>query len=376
MIYYFKLTFKIFDMKRFYILYLFCFLFTVFNTACEDEEIPEEFQEEYNEAIAEMGDEQEASNNGNDNNPQQEKEPEEPIEEVKKNDREYCDDSLFCVGDPTQDDNADDMQDDTGGDMGGDTGGDMGGDTTNVPDDIEPLGEGGVVYFVDGTTQIVKNFNPSVDKIDLGTDSIHTQILIDTPDGVSFQNFYQWDKVLLLQGVYLKDLTVANFSPIADAHLQQDLSAALAYDDGSGLVRKNTVYLRSHQQDLEEVVDFDPSTDKVSFFYLSVRGDAQTNYAVEETSQGVRFYSPATGQSLTLSGVSLSDLTSEHFEWRASQLEDTVHSRMGLDKAVPGFSIENCTVFSGKSVAMAGLVDRAPYHSGQAEIYTGTPRGQ
>lgn len=86
-----------------------------------------------------------------------------------------------------------------------------------------------------------------------------------------------------------------SFAPIADAHLQQDLSAALAWADGSGLVRANTVYVRSHEAGLEEVVDFDPATDMISMFYLSVRGDGELNFSVEETAAGVRFFSPLTG---------------------------------------------------------------------------------
>ncbi|MEM1300184.1 MAG: cellulose binding domain-containing protein [Pseudomonadota bacterium] len=118
------------------------------------------------------------------------------------------------------------------------------------------------------------------------------------------------------------------------------------------------------------------STAKVSFFYLSVRGDGQLNFAVEDTAEGARFYSPLTGQSLTLRGVSFSELDSSHFEWRANQLEDGIAGRMGLEAVIDGFSYPSENIFTGKSVAMAGLVDRAPYHSQQGyEDYTGTPIG-
>ncbi|MGD1882969.1 MAG: cellulase family glycosylhydrolase [Paracoccaceae bacterium] len=226
----------------------------------------------------------------------------------------------------------------------------------------------GQTYAV-GSTDVITGFDPSKDVLDLGTDSIHNQIGVDTAEGFAMLHMFDGSKSTLLEGVYLKDLSAGNFAPIADAHLQQDLSAALAYENGTGLVRGNTVYVRSHEAGLEEVVDFNPATDKISMFYLSVRGDQKLNFVAEDTAEGARFFSPITGQSLTLRGVSMTELDSSHFEWRANQLEDNVAGRMGLADEIAGFTYEN--IYSGKSVAMAGLVDRAPYHS-QPE-YTGTP---
>lgn len=230
---------------------------------------------------------------------------------------------------------------------------------------------GGGQTFSVGSTEIVTGFDPSRDRLDLGTDSIHNQIGVDTAEGFAMLHMFDSSKSMLLEGVYLKDLTAANFTPIADAHLQQDLSAALAFENGTGLVRDNTIYVRSHEAGLQEIVDFNPATDKISMFYLSVRGDQELNFSVEETAEGVRFYSPITGQSITLRDTGLSGLTSDHFEWRANQLEDNVAGRMALADKIEGFTYQN--IYSGKSVEMAGLVDRAPYHS-QPE-YTGTPIG-
>lgn len=235
-----------------------------------------------------------------------------------------------------------------------------------------PFIGGGQTYYV-GQTSVVTDFDPATDVLDLGPDSIHNQIPVDTPDGFMLLHMFNASKSLLLQGVHLADLHAENFAPISDAHLQQDLSAVLAYENGTGLVRPNTIYIRSHEQGLVETVDFNPATDKISFFYLSVRGDGQRNFAVEDTAEGARFYNPLTGQSLTLRDVSFSELDSSHFEWRANQLEDGIAGRMGLDSVIDGFAYVSENIFSGKSVAMAGLVDRAPYHS-QPE-YTGTPIG-
>ena len=266
--------------------------------------------------------------------------------------------------------------DNGGGDTGGgDTGdGDTGGGDTGGGDtgDGGPFVGGGQTYYV-GQTTVVTGFDPTRDVLDLGPNSIHNQIPIDTPDGFMMLHMFNSSLSLLVEGVRLADLHPENFAPISDAHLQQDLSAVLAYENGTGLVRPNTVYIRSHEQGLEEIVDFNPATDKISFFYLSVRGDGQRNFAVEDTAEGARFYNPLSGQSLTLRDVSFSELNSSHFEWRANQLEDGIAGRMGLDDVIDGFTYVTENIFSGKSVAMAGGVDRAPYHS--QPDYTGTPIG-
>ncbi|MEM6743452.1 MAG: Calx-beta domain-containing protein [Pseudomonadota bacterium] len=235
-----------------------------------------------------------------------------------------------------------------------------------------PFVGGGTTYQV-GQIAVVTGFDPTRDVLDLGPPSIHNQIPVDTPDGFMMLHMFNPGFSTLVEGVWLADLHPENFAPIADGHLQQDMSAILAYEDGSGLVRPNTVYARSHEEGVVEVVDFDPATDKLSFFYLSVRGDGGLNFRAEQTAEGARFWNPLTGQSLTLRDVDFADLDSSHFEWRANQLEDGIAGRMGLEALIDGFSYPPGNVFSGKSVAMAGLVDRAPYHS--QPDYTGTPIG-
>ncbi|MEM7213761.1 MAG: Calx-beta domain-containing protein, partial [Pseudomonadota bacterium] len=221
-----------------------------------------------------------------------------------------------------------------GGDAGG---GSSGGDTG-------PFVGGGVTYTV-GATSVVTGFDPTRDVLDLGPNSIHNQIPVDTADGFMMLHMFNPGLSMLVEGVWLADLHPENFVPISDSHLQQDLSAVLAYEDSSGLVRPNTVYVRSHQEGLVETVDFDPATDKISFFYLSVRGDGLRNFAVEDTAGGARFFNPLNGQSLTLNGVSFSELNSSHFEWRANQLEDNVASRIGLSSVIDDFQIVSENVF-------------------------------
>ena len=131
----------------------------------------------------------------------------------------------------------------------------------------DELESGGTTYVrPTSSRQVVANFDPAKDKIDVGTESIHTQIVMDGPDGLTFQNMFNQNVELVLEGIFLKDLQWFNFEPIADAHLQQDLSAALAYENCTGLSRPNTVYIRSHEPNLVEEVDFNPITDKIRFF--------------------------------------------------------------------------------------------------------------
>lgn len=243
--------------------------------------------------------------------------------------------------------------------------------TGNTIDELQP---GGTIYSRPiSSSLIVTDFDPARDQIDLGAQSIHTQIVYDGETGLTCQNMFNQNSILVLEGIFLKDLNWFNFTPVADAHLQQDLSAALAYENCTGLSRPNTVYVRSHQANLVEEVEFDPATDKVSFFYLLVRGDEGVNFLAEQTWEGARFFSPFTGQSITLLNVDLSDLTPAHFEFRANQLEDNLVGRIDLDYYIEGFQVDNNNVFNGKSVAMAGGVDRAPYHSFNHPEYTGDP---
>ncbi len=238
----------------------------------------------------------------------------------------------------------------------------------------ESIESGGTTYVRSTSeNQTITNFDPTKDKIDVGQQSIHTQIMLDSPDGLTFENMFNPNGKLILQGINLVDLKWFNFEPIADAHFQQDISAALAYENCTGLSRSNTVYLRSHETNLVEEVDFNPATDKVSFFYLAVRGDAGVNYAVEQTAAGARFYSPYTNQSMTLKDVQFSELTPAHFEFRANQLEDNLAGRMGLDQVISNWQIDQDNVYNGKSVPMAGGVDRAPYHIYNHDEYTGSP---
>lgn len=277
--------------------------------------------------------------------------------------------------DDEQDDN-DDMDDDTDSDDDHDHDHDMNDDTDSANDiPTSPVEDtGGILYVKDESNQIeVDGFDLTIDRIELGSQSIHNQIPIDTPEGLKFHNLFN-DNYLLIKGIFMHQFATDNFYPIADAHLQQDLSACMAWENGSAFVRPNTVYIRSHEENNVEVVDFNADTDKISFIYLSVRADDKLNFAVEQTVVGVRFFSPVSGQSITLKDLTFADLKNEHFEWRANQLEDNIASRMGLSQEIDGFEIIEANVYNGKSIANAGGIDKAPYHRYNHRPYSGTRR--
>ncbi|MEM9044728.1 MAG: hypothetical protein AAGC81_08520 [Pseudomonadota bacterium] len=116
-----------------------------------------------------------------------------------------------------------------------------------------------------GQTQVLTGFDPTTDLLDLGPNSIHSQIPVDTPSGFMTVHLFSSSQSLPTEGVSPADLHPESFTPIADSHPQQILSAALSYADGSDLMRPNTVYVRSHQEGVQETVDLNPATDKVSF---------------------------------------------------------------------------------------------------------------
>lgn len=249
--------------------------------------------------------------------------------------------------------------------------------TSEVPEPVtgestpesEPNFDGGGQTFNLTRNSTAEGFDASKDKINLGPDSIHNNIPVQTEDGLAFR--YQWDGTeYLLEDVELQDLSAENFEPISDNHLRQDVSAILAWENGTGPIRDNTVYVRGHQEGLQETVDFDPATDKVSFFYYNNRGE---NSVVEETPEGVKFSSNVTGQSLTLRGVKFSDLSAENFEFRGGQVEDRIDRRMGLADQIDNMEIVEGNVFSGEGIARAGIEDpSAGYLAGSYPAYTGT----
>ncbi|OYX75791.1 MAG: hypothetical protein B7Y95_00655 [Rhizobiales bacterium 32-66-11] len=215
-------------------------------------------------------------------------------------------------------------------------------------------GEGRVFAVTTSGADIV-GFDPAKDKLDLGGVSVHNFIVVDTPAGVGFMNPWSGE-MAIVQGVSLGQLTIDSFMPIENDHLRQDLSGALAWEQGvTG--EPNTVYARSHEIGQIDKVAFDPASDVVDFRYFGTR---EQIYMVD-SSEGVVISNSGTGQALILLNVKVADLTVENFEFHFAQVrEDRVHQQLGFT-TVPDSQV------LPQGVPIAGT-DAWPSHTG-----TGTP---
>ncbi|MGK7935906.1 MAG: Calx-beta domain-containing protein, partial [Xenococcaceae cyanobacterium] len=135
---------------------------------------------------------------------------------------------------------------------------------TNPPTPTTPSNS--QVVVVDENGADILNFNTATDKIDFGSYSVHSMIITEKPEGVTFDNPWNNNEQTLV-GISLKDLSVDNFLPIANSHLREDVSGVLAWETGNAVIKPNTVYVRSHEVNKKEVVRFNAATDKISFLY-------------------------------------------------------------------------------------------------------------
>ncbi|MFG1424706.1 Calx-beta domain-containing protein [Roseixanthobacter glucoisosaccharinicivorans] len=215
-------------------------------------------------------------------------------------------------------------------------------------------GEGRVFSVTTDGPDIV-GFDPAKDKLDLGGVSVHNFIVVDTPAGVGFMNPWSGETAIV-QGVSLGQLTIDSFMPIENNHLRQDLSGALAWEQGiTG--EPHTVYARSHEIGQIDKVAFDPATDVVDFRYFGTR---EQIYMVD-SAEGVVISNSGTGQALILLGVKVADLTIDNFEFHFAQVrEDRVALQLGFS------SVPDSQVLP-QGVPIAGT-DEWPSHTG-----TGTP---
>lgn len=177
----------------------------------------------------------------------------------------------------------------------------------------------------DGQRRAIVDFDPARDKLDLGENSVHAFIVVDTAEGVAFMDPWSGREVLIA-GVSLGQLTVDSFVPVQNAHLRQDLSGALAWEHGIEEA-PHTVYARSHEVGQIDRVAFDPATDVVDFRYYGTR---EQLYMVDGA-EGVVIGNYTTGQTLILLGTRLDELSPENFLFHAAQVqEDRIWSQLGL----------------------------------------------
>ncbi|OYW60632.1 MAG: hypothetical protein B7Z30_03865 [Rhizobiales bacterium 12-68-15] len=183
----------------------------------------------------------------------------------------------------------------------------------------------GRIFEISTTGADIVGFDPARDKLDLGDVSVHNCIVVDTPNGVAFMNPWSGEMAVVV-GVSLGQLTIDSFVPIQNDHLRQDLSGALAWEQGI-TPAANTVYARSHEIGQIDRVEFDPATDVVDFRYFGTREQIY----MSDSADGVIISNSGTGQALILLGVTKAELTVENFLFHSPQVyEDRVHLQLGF----------------------------------------------
>lgn len=189
---------------------------------------------------------------------------------------------------------------------------------------------GGVVYTADTNADDIVGFVAAADALDFGDTSVHGlivtkslagEIVIDSPWSVEAQ---------IVQGVTFQDVSIDSFGIVGNEHLRQDIGGVISWEQGVGPRDPDTVYLRSHEYGVHEVVEgFDPASMTLSFLYFGTR----ERLGVEDTAEGLVISSLPSGQSVTLTGVQLADLDPAQVEFHHDQvMEDNLEASFGFDQ--------------------------------------------
>ncbi len=186
---------------------------------------------------------------------------------------------------------------------------------------------GGTKFLADINADDITGFDPNRDEIDVGGTSVHGLIITKTPNGELALDSPWSAAMQIVQGAQITDLTMANFGIVGNEHLRQDLGGVMSWELGIGPREADTIYVRSHEYGVSEVIDnFDPGTMKISFLYFGTR----ERLSVEDTSAGLVISSLPTGQSMTLTGVTKADLIPGLIEFHHDQVvEDNLEIPFG-----------------------------------------------
>ena len=187
---------------------------------------------------------------------------------------------------------------------------------------------GGVTYQANPAGSDITVFNPTTDRLDFGEISVHGLILGALPDGTAGIVNPWGDQVQALQGLSWNDLSLDNLGVVGNEHLRQDIGAVLSWEQGIGSRELGTVYVRSHQFGVQEVIHgFDPQTQKLNFLYTGTR----ERLSVVDTDQGLLIQFEPTNQSVLLTGVQRSDLIGANLEFHHDQvMEDNLEVPFGF----------------------------------------------
>lgn len=191
----------------------------------------------------------------------------------------------------------------------------------------------GRVFQVNAAEPDIIGFNPAIDRFDFGNVSVHNLIVGKLATGeLAFVNPWAWTpEYQVVQGISFKDLTVENFGIVQNEHLRQDIGGALSWERGVGPRDPGTIYVRSHEHGVREVVrGFDPATQKLSFLYFGTR----ERLTVTDTAEGLLISVEPSKQSVLLVGVKKADLVPANIQFHHDQIiEDQLEGPFGIAAA-------------------------------------------
>lgn len=203
-------------------------------------------------------------------------------------------------------------------------------DGSNPPSTTGTADAGGVKYQADYFGDDITNFDVARDELDFGDTSVHNMIINKTPQGELIIDNPWWDDMQIVQGVAFDDFTAENFGIVGNEHLRQDIGGVLSWELGVGPRDPETVYIRSHEYGVQEVIDnFDPTSMKISFLYYGTR----ERLSVEDTDDGLVISTQPSGQSFTFTGITLADLQPGTIEFHHDQvMEDKLEEPFGFNQ--------------------------------------------
>ncbi|WP_170410245.1 hypothetical protein [Ruegeria atlantica] len=203
-------------------------------------------------------------------------------------------------------------------------------DGSNPPATTGTTDTGGVKFRTDSNADDITGFRPGTDQLDFGGTSVHGMIVTKSSTGEIVIDSPWSDAAQIVQGVTYQDVTIEDFGVVGNEHFRQDMGAVVSWEQGVGPRDADTIYIRSHEYGVHEVIDgFDPAAMKISFLYFGTR----ERLNVEDSSQGLVISSLPTGQSVTLTGVSKADLIPGLVEFHHDQvMEDNLEVPFGFDQ--------------------------------------------
>ena len=203
-------------------------------------------------------------------------------------------------------------------------------DGSNPPQSTGTTDEGGTRFKADSNADDIVGFQPGTDALDFGGTSVHGMIVTKSTAGEIVIDSPWSDAAQIVQGVGYGDVTLSNFGVVGNEHLRQDMGGVISWEQGVGPREADTVYVRSHEYGVHEVVDgFDPSAMKISFLYFGTR----ERLSVEDTEDGLVISSLPSGQSITFTGVAKADLVPGLVEFHFDQvMEDNLETPFGFDQ--------------------------------------------